>query len=82
MKKEQLEELKNNIKIAEEAAKQLEGQMSNLEEMLNGAYESLEGEDKQKILELKALSNRAILKAKQGGDYMAEIEKIKKKFKS
>lgn len=82
MTEEQQKRFKESVKIAEQAAEQLEGQMQNLENLFKGVKDSLQGADRQKIAELEAMTNRAIKKAKTGGDYNAEIAKIKDRFKS
>lgn len=82
MDKKGLEQLQENIKLANKAAKQLDNQIKNLENIFKATIESAEvsPEEKQKIRELNALTNRAINLAKKGGNYQEVIEQIKTKF--
>lgn len=70
-----------NIDTAKKATAQLEGQLANMETIFNETINGLEGDEKQKVVTLKAMTNRAIAKARKGEDYNGVINKIKETFK-
>lgn len=77
----QYKNIKENIKIGQEAIKNLEAQMENMNNIFSETVRKLNGEDRQKIQTLQAKINRVIAKAKKGEDIEKEINKIKETFK-
>lgn len=73
--------LMDSIKLGQNAVKQFESQVSNMEDIFSGTIEGLGGEDKQKVQTLQAMVNRALTKAKKGEDYNTVIDNIKETFK-
>lgn len=76
-----LNRLKKQVEQAKEAARQLDSEVKVLEEVFNGTIEKLSGEEKQKVIELQVMANRAIQEARKGGDYNKIISVMKTKFK-
>lgn len=74
--------LQETLKMSQKAIKELDRQKEGLDKFLISAIGDLEGDDKQKIKSLQARINLVMNKAKNGGDYLAEIEKIKEQFKN
>ena len=77
MDKKYLEFLRKQIEISKKTIKQLESQMNMFDRIMDGVIQNANGEDKQKLLHIKALSQLAIAKAKKGQDYNEVIEKMK-----
>lgn len=77
----QYKNIKENIKIGQEAIKNLEAQIENMNNIFSETVRKLNGEDRQKIQTLQAKINRVIAKAKKGEDIEKEINKIKETFK-
>lgn len=71
-----------NIDTAKKAVAQLEGQMDNMQTIIGETINGLKGNDRQKVVNLQAMVNRAITKAKNGEDYNQVIDKIKETFKT
>ena len=81
-KDKKAERLKEQLNTARKAIKVLEGEVKSMERVFDCTINELEGEDKCKVVELKALTNRAMELAKNGGDYNTVLEQIKAKFKT
>ena len=82
MDKETTKRLNDQLNTAKKAIKVLEGEVKSMERVFDYTIAELEGEDKCRVQELRALTNRAIILARNGGDYNKVMEQIKVKFKA
>lgn len=77
-----LERLQEAINLSQKAVGQLQEQMDLMNRSLDLTINNLQGEEREKINLLKGMVNKAITRAKNGGDYDEVIDDIKNKFKN
>ena len=74
--------LKDNINTVNKVIEQLDLSVKNMDDVLSGVIDGLEGVDRQKAQELTAHVNRIIAKAKKGEPYDEAIQSIRDTFKN
>lgn len=74
--------LQEQIEQAKRMSEQFESQSKMFEATTNNIINSLEGDDKSRVMEFKNMSERVISMAKSGkGDYMSLINEMTAKIK-
>ena len=76
------ERIKEQAKTASKAIEELEKQIKNMDLVFQDTLKNLEGEEREKIQEVKVLTDRAILLAREGGDYKKVIDQIRNQVKN
>lgn len=79
------DELKNiyfNIDTSKKSIDHLSKQMEIMNTVYTETIDGLDGEQKQQIILLKAMTNRAVEKAKRGENFEEVLDKMKDMFKN